>query len=153
MSSTTEGVTAGVAFITSPQGRDQFYIEDLMRRANMSIPLGKFPTSQSVSAAVEKVYDNLEFYTSNVKKAYQKLRVGSEEKLEQFIDSLIRKRHSTRFDLEYSNFWSYNQAMTFIGGLLLLILGTFASMVVIAILVVKSLLFALFRLNKKQKVN
>merc|ERR1712226_65030 len=139
--------------ITSPQGRDQFYIEDLMRRANMSIPLGKFPTKDSVSAAVQKVHQNLDMYTANVRSAYYKLRTGSEEKLENFIDSLITQGHSTRFDLTYSNFWSYNQAMMFIGGLLFGILTIVVSTIAVLVMILKKILLGFFGSLIKEKTN
>ena len=131
-------------------GRDQFYIEDMMRRANISIPLGKFPTRDSVSKAVHDMAQNIDFYASNVKKVYHKLRIGSEEKLEKFIDSLIEKRHSTRFDVKQSNVWSYAQALTLIFGIIISILATMIAIIVSCIFCTLKLVAFLFNSEKNK---
>ncbi|XP_075245841.1 uncharacterized protein LOC142339585 isoform X1 [Convolutriloba macropyga] len=113
ISSVKEGLAAGVAFLTAPQGRDQFYIAARVVNAHLGIHIGTTPDRKTLENSIEQIYQNLDQYSANVRAVYAEMSKGSVAKLEKLVDSLILQGRSTKFDQKESLIWSWNQSLIF----------------------------------------
>ncbi len=108
-----EGLAGGVAFIGSPQGRDQLYLAELAMRANLGVNIGPNPSEQQIMEAVNKVHERLDYYSANSKRIYEKQRIGAEKKLEKLVDSLIREGKTVTYEEERQKMWNLTQCYLF----------------------------------------